>query len=158
MTNYAHIVAVILLPALSLLFGTFMVAPPSTEPSPVVESAVISVRSFGAKGDGVHDDFPNIQRAINFMGRTGHHKITFEPFATYRLSKALNLRNTREIELDGQQATLKPLDDAQAVDEQGGILYAANVHDLLIRDLRFDGNRMKRGPSPFPCRAQAIMR
>lgn len=57
-------------------------------PRPTFDGAdVVSVRSFGAKGDGIADDTQALQAAIDA------HDVVFIPFGTYLISSTVSLRS-----------------------------------------------------------------
>ena len=77
--------------------GSFVPTPTKTQP-------IMSVKSFGAKGDGVKDDTQAIQNAMNSMANGG----TLEfPAGTYKYSKSLILLKPN-VKLWGYGATLTP--------------------------------------------------
>jgi len=89
----------------ALAFG--LVALPASaanwwSPTPVLSigSKVISVRTAGAKGDGVHDDTAAFQAAINSLPSTGG-TITV-PAGTYMIDalRSINLRSHTRLKLD----------------------------------------------------------
>lgn len=52
---------------------------------------VVSVRSFGAKGDGVTDDHEAIQRAISSVSGGGQRKCLYFPQGTYLLGQSIDV-------------------------------------------------------------------
>jgi hypothetical protein len=74
-------------------------------------SSAFNVRDFGAKGDGVTDDYDAIQAAINACGTTGG--VVVFPQGTYLLDKRaagglkLPAGNTQRLSLSGYGATIK---------------------------------------------------
>ncbi|MDQ3563047.1 MAG: right-handed parallel beta-helix repeat-containing protein [Pseudomonadota bacterium] len=89
-------------------------------PIPIKTKPIVSVKSFGAKGDGVKDDTQAIQNAMNSMTNGG----TLEfPAGTYKYSKALKLTKPN-VKLWGYGATLKPTN----VNSHAIQLIANNTH------------------------------
>jgi hypothetical protein len=116
-----------------------------TQPAQPQTGFVVNVRDFGAVGDGVKDDAPAIQSAMNALQKAGHGKIVFEPFAVYRLSRWVGLHNVNDFEIDGQGATLKPTDRATVFGTEGDTLRLVACNRVRVHDLTFDGNRTRRG-------------
>lgn len=56
----------------------------------------INIRWFGAKGDGVSDDWQPIQSAINYLFNTGGGEL-FIPKGTYYLSQRLQTKNIAQV-------------------------------------------------------------
>ena len=61
-------------------------------PSQLVASAVVSAKDFGAKGDGISDDTPNIQAAINSLVASGGGTLQV-PSGTYLLNSYTQSRH-----------------------------------------------------------------
>jgi hypothetical protein len=108
---------------------------------------VVKVSDFGAVGDGVHDDAPAIQAAMDAVAKTGHGIVVFEPFGVYRTGAALNLSGVGQFEIDGRGATLKPTNELTIISQtaKGDTLFVQHCSKFQIRDLSFDGNRSARG-------------
>ncbi len=72
--------------------GNFLVGAGATGQS--VQSAInalgVSVKSFGALGNGVHDDTTQIQSAVNFVSAAGGGVVNFPP-GNYHISSAINV-------------------------------------------------------------------
>jgi hypothetical protein len=69
-----------------------------------------SVTDYGAVGDGTTDDYLNIQKAIDAAGDGG---VIVFPFATYKVSEAINMRNGQTWIMEG--CTLKNTTDTKHV-------------------------------------------
>lgn len=65
----------------------------------------ISVKDFGAVGDGVHDDLPNIESAIAAAVNNGGGVVFFPP-GTYRCSGQLTVQDGVFLEGSGQSSTV----------------------------------------------------
>ena len=57
----------------------------------------ISVDDFGAVGNGVADDGPAVQRAINYVASLGRGTVTFTPGRTYLMDTQVNVCNNLTI-------------------------------------------------------------
>jgi hypothetical protein len=93
-----------------------------------------SVRAFGAKGDGVQDDAPAVQAALD------KENAVFLPPGTYRLGKRLSMNRSGMALIGSGPATtiLKP--DASLT--TGTIIVAAQstLQDIEIRGFKLDGS------------------
>jgi parallel beta-helix repeat protein len=107
---------------------------------------VVNVRDFGAKGDGVTNDTPKIQKAIDSLpGRGG---TVFFPAGTYLLYEAVNgrcllLRSNTDYVGEGPvtKFLLAPLQGASA--RMMTTIGSPTSRDIIIRRLHFDGNRAR---------------
>jgi polygalacturonase len=89
-------------------------------PTPTKTAPIVSVKNFGATGDGVTDDTTAIQKAMNSMTSGG----TLEfPAGTYKYNKQLTLTKPN-VKLWGYRATLIPTNP----DGNGISLEADNTH------------------------------
>lgn len=122
-----------------------------------IESVIVDVRRFGAKGDGIADDTVAIQNAINSLLSTGG--TVYLPKGTYRTSAPLNLTSNIKLKGDGWTTTfIKPLNSAVIPTNQGVVqtkdfLPDRNVWDYYspyptglhmgigLEDICIDGNR-----------------
>jgi polygalacturonase len=66
---------------------------------------VVSVKDFGAVGDGVADDTAAIQACIMSVGSSGGGTLSFEPGKTYKISTAINCLYSN-VSILGNGATL----------------------------------------------------
>lgn len=103
------------------------------------ETRSLSVRDFGAKGDGQHNDAPAIQKAIDEATKT--HKILMIPAGKYFLpaKSALNISSGLTIEGAGKELT-------QLITESvTDTLYPAVINisgsDIVLRGLAVSGGR-----------------
>ena len=100
-------------------------------------SAVIDVRNYGARGDGVHDDTAAIQTAINALPSTGG---TIEvPAGIYMIDavRSLNLRNYMHMKLaPDAQLVAKP----NSADKYS-VLRLEIIHDVEISGGQIIGER-----------------
>lgn len=118
------------------------VKPPATRPG---APASVNVSLYGATGDGISDDGPAIQAAIDELSRAGHGKLVFEPFGVYRVGRRVVFSNAGDFEVDGQGATIKPLDAATVLTTDGDTMRFVRCSRFSVHDLTFDGNRAVRG-------------
>jgi parallel beta-helix repeat protein len=101
---------------------------------------IVSVKDFGAVGDGVADDTAAIQAALNYAGIDGG-TITF-PAGTYIISDALLMKSKVQL-LGFNAATIKLKDNLAVI--PGSLLYYEVVgqygENISIDGLIFDANR-----------------
>lgn len=97
---------------------------------------VISVKDFGATGDGSTDDTAAIQAALDSGNKTIHF-----PVGTY-IAAGLTVTNTDIFLFGPGIIKLKNLSNYP-------ILLATSAHRLKIVDLTFDGNRTNAGTGTF---------
>jgi len=100
--------------------------------APVCDSA--SVRAYGARGDGLADDAPAIQRALD----SGAAAVHFPP-GRYAIARALTVPDTVR-RLDGLWSTLTVLAErAPAFSREAGMLRSTNASAALtVQRLAFD--------------------
>lgn len=99
-----------------------------------VLTGVIDVKTSGAQGDGVTDDQPAIQAALDAAGAIGAE--VHIPSGIYRLGKLLIVPGSVLIRGD-QDTVLKPLDGSG--DLASPIFLLDDVEEVTIRDLQLDG-------------------
>jgi len=95
----------------------------------------VSVKDFGAVGDGVTDDTLAIQAAID---ATPAYGTTFFPAGTYIIINTLNLKNN--LTIDGQGATIR----AKAAVNFEYMMLAASKTNVTVKNIRFDANKANR--------------
>lgn len=114
------------------------------------------VRAFGAKGDGVTDDGPAIQRAIDAMAQAGGGVVTLEPgtyLLRYRASddgdggSALTLRNGVTLQGSDRARCILRLADGQYGPGTYARIIASNgeLSRAALRSFTIDGNRQNQG-------------
>ncbi|HEY0151623.1 MAG TPA: glycosyl hydrolase family 28-related protein [Longimicrobium sp.] len=109
--------------------------------------ALVSVRDFGARGDGTADDTPAIQRAIESVYARGGGVIVF-PRGTYRVT-SVNIREGITYEGFDAVITRPPMQGKWArsfTTERVPYSGDADSRPLIIRGLTFDGNSAAQGP------------
>lgn len=97
------------------------------------QDLVISVKNYGAKGDGVTDDTAQIQRAMQ------SNSLIFFPAGSYRVSKAIQLNSLQNVHIWATGATL--------------INTTLNNHCFQIDQCEFvtiTGANTRAQPSPMP--------
>jgi hypothetical protein len=111
--------------------------PPTPTPTPAPTAYTVSVKDFGATGDGTTDDAPAIQAAIESLAATGG--TVYVPAGDYRLGSSVVI-DQNNITLTGQGAAsvLQMLPDAN--DVSGILLPDQPLHNVTISDLVVDGN------------------
>lgn len=115
-----------------------------------------SVRAFGAKGDGVTDDGPAIQRAIDAAAQAGGGIVTLDP-GTYLLryqpsedgdgGSALTLRSGVTIEgTDRARCILKLAGNQLGPGSYARIIASkGEIRDAALRGFTIDGSRQAQG-------------
>ena len=71
----------------------------------VMSRGVISVKDYGAVGDGVTDDTPAMERAFAYAGE--HKLAVYVPQGTYMIRRPLTLKSGMEIYGDGYNSIIK---------------------------------------------------
>jgi hypothetical protein len=123
--------------------------------TPVGEVAVMnSVKSFGAFGDGVHDDTAAIQAAIDALSAIGSVKggIVYFPVGRYRLTAPMQINNNTSctpIILQGYQPAwgersndvhINGVGSVLVSDYAGNTITVTNTTHITIRGLAFEGS------------------
>ena len=108
-----------------------------TPPTRARGTAVLSVKNYGAVGDGVRDDTASFQAAINALPSTGG--TVQVPAGTYLIDPTVNvrLRSSMHLQLD-PNAILKAKPNAA---ERAYVLMAMQVNDVEISGGRIIGDR-----------------
>jgi len=108
----------------------------------------VSVKDFGATGDGVTDDTAAIQAAIDAS------ESVYFPSGVYKIISTLNLPNTTYRKLHGDgfnaQETTNPVKGsiikwagaANGTMLDGDFAGGVNISSLVIRDMRFEGDNI----------------
>ena len=93
----------------------------------------VSVKSFGAKGDGITDDTTAFQNALkNLNGR-----ILFVPKGTYIITSTILIPSNTAIAGDGETSILKACDGFPIGDD---VLKIYNKSNISITNIAVDGN------------------
>ncbi|QGW65907.1 hypothetical protein GOY17_13910 [Lysobacter soli] len=108
-----------------------------TPPTRARGTAVLSVKNYGAAGDGVRDDTASFQAAINALPATGG--TVQVPAGTYLIDPTVNvrLRSSMHLQLD-PDAILKAKPNAA---ERAYVLMVMQVNDVEISGGRIIGDR-----------------
>ena len=103
----------------------------------------VSVKDFGAVGDGVTDDTAAIQSAFNTInsGMCVHFG-----GGVFKLSGALSITNKTDFQIDGSGATIIAENEMPVI-AGNGLLYLTDCSRFTVKNLTFDGNRVRRVPS-----------
>lgn len=100
----------------------------------------ISVKDYGAKGDGATDDSTAIQAAINAASEIGA-EIVFCPRGTYIVGTTLTLKSNVHLMGAGANASILKLKNGAKKDIITNASYGAGgIHNFSVRDLSIDGN------------------
>jgi len=105
------------------------------------EDSMVSVKDFGAKGDGATDDSATIQKAIDETAADG--RTVFIPGGVYMIGTTLSLRNNLTLRGASRAATtlrLAPTSSGPILEAaQSGGIYQT-VDDFVLMDLSLDGD------------------
>jgi hypothetical protein len=113
----------------------------------------VSVKDFGAVGDGVADDTAAIQAAIDAVNAAGGGNV-LAPEGTYLCSSALTLKNNVILTGDGPKATILQFTSASS----NGVELSDNTSKTGILNLKIyasagsTGSGVHNGSSTNPCR------
>lgn len=103
-----------------------------------------NVLSYGAKGDGVTDDYESIQNAIN------EQKNIYLPEGTYLVTKGLRIPSNRKIYGAGIDKTVIKYDDTAPTGDC--LIYNDDIQsgntNIHLSDFTLDGNKARNGDSP----------
>jgi parallel beta-helix repeat protein len=98
-----------------------------------------NVRDYGAVGDGVHNDGPAIQDAIDAAAISG--RPVYFPAGTYLISQQLNLHTGTTLEGVGRTSIVKLVDGHPANIDMITTAMGDGTRDVTIRRLCVDGNK-----------------
>lgn len=96
----------------------------------------ISVKDFGAVGDGVTDDTADIQAAITAANASGG-SVVFLPAGTYQLSSRLNLASNVQLVGAGMGITILRMAATSTADS---VIYGTGLSNVRVADLSVDVN------------------
>jgi hypothetical protein len=123
--------------------GTILVSSSGVRFKRIMETEYTNVKWFGAKGDGITDDFAAIQDAIDAVSAKGGGTVFF-PKGTYivspYLSKWIKLKDNVNLLGEGSNSTIKVKDGAG---DYFAIFYGSNtvpLRNVRISNLKFDQN------------------
>jgi hypothetical protein len=100
----------------------------------------VSVKDFGAVGDGVTDDTAAINAAVAALVTAGGGTLYF-PEGTYIVSAPINLRSNIVYQGHGWASIIKQKAAVTGVNLLGEASPAAPHSNIIVRDLQLDGNR-----------------
>ena len=124
-------------------------AVPSTVQTKLRES--ISVKDFGAKGDGTTDDTTAIQNAISIVGASAIYGIIYFPAGTYKITSTLNVTKPMYLQGAGAGAGGYPTGPTPTLLSWAGgaapmIIFGSNGSSPFngggIKDMSIDGNQL----------------
>ncbi|QNM83813.1 right-handed parallel beta-helix repeat-containing protein [Sphingomonas sabuli] len=143
-------IAVAQSPVLKLLGQSSATQAPRTAPRS------LSVRDYGARGDGVSDDRPAIQAAIDAAAKAGGGTVYF-PAGTYIASRtgetavAITLKSGVTLQGAGVRSVLKLRDG-----DGGHLVNATRERNCGVRDMVLDGNRLRQPSSGHGFRSGGV--
>lgn len=104
----------------------------------IVDKDTINVKQFGAKGDGVTDDYSAIFNAL-----TSSYNVEFDK-STYAISQNIELNNVQNLVIYGNFATIKMLQGTRDTEfpsnEEPAELHLTNCKNIMINELTADVN------------------
>ena len=107
---------------------------PSPTPAPM-PSGSVSVRDFGARGDGRTDDTAALRRALATRGQN-----VFFPAGTYLVSAVVSVDGASSQKIIGTGATLQASSSFRR-DGDNAVLYIKNARNVTVDGLTVTGNR-----------------
>ncbi|CAB4121673.1 Right handed beta helix region [uncultured Caudovirales phage] len=105
----------------------------------------ISVKDFGAKGDGTTDDTAAIQAAVNAC----NGKQLYFPFGTYLVSSIIDLVSDLSIVGDIKQSVLK-IKTGTYTSANASIFRCNAIHNVYVYGIDFNGNKGNIGTARNP--------
>ena len=111
-------------------------------------ASCVSVADFNAKGDGVTDDRPALQTAIDAC-RAGSIKRLFVPCGTYMVSRAqdsgnvgvgLDLSDVHGLTIIGEGPDASIIKMTKTFDKGWRLIRPRDASEVIFRDLTLDGN------------------
>ena len=130
---------------------------PTATPTPTPPPGTVSVRDFGATGNGITDDAPAIQAALDSVPTGGG--TVFVPAGDYRLGASLVIgKDGTTFTGEGPDSILRLMDSTresaiclpQAYSATGGLSPTIIVHNVHISNLIIDGNHNPQSPVGDP--------
>jgi hypothetical protein len=118
----------------ALLIFAALVALAGDAASPIhTPSLELDVRDFGARADGVGDDFPAIQSALAKILSSGTGGVLFLPAGTYKISHAIMISRAKNLTVRGEPQTLLLMDNMDQA-----MMKIQDCQNLTVRDMSFD--------------------
>lgn len=116
--------------------------------SQLADIVTVNVKTFGAKGDGISNDFPAFKSAIEYLGTIGGGTIFFpDPNSTYLLNPTgMFMGGTKPITLSSNIEYLRLTGDNSKIKLDDGLSFSSFIHGFnkelvfKIDNLYFDGN------------------
>lgn len=105
----------------------------------------VSVKDFGAVGDGVTDDTAAIQAALNTIGVSSNN-VVFSQGNTYLVNDKLTVSSKSNFVINGNGATIKAANGMTVAGDKG-LLYLLSCTNFSVNNLNFDANRANRTPA-----------
>jgi Pectate lyase superfamily protein len=113
----------------------------------LVKAVFISVKDFGAIGNGIADDTTAIQKAIDTVEKSGGGVVFFSS-GTYKVtinpstSQAITIRSKLTLRGSGHKKSIIKLGDRQGNYNSilAGETYGSDLSDFAIYDIAIDGN------------------
>jgi parallel beta-helix repeat protein len=105
------------------------------------QQIIISLKEFGAKGDGVNDDSPAFNRALIYANRTSKHCVFELENATYLMKSGVMI--TPNVTFKGAERTIIK---AEYQTKSFTLFIAANgepLYDIYFQNIRFEGYAWK---------------
>lgn len=109
----------------------------------------VSVKDFGAKGDGVTDDTAAIQATVDAVKGMYHKGTVFFPEGTYIITKSIKLVSGVNMLGTGSSSVIKERD----LPEQGKFFQGTRVSDICVEKLKFisEHGRRRHMATQFEC-------
>lgn len=124
----------------SLLFLPTVMASTHTMGSKLEDVGSVSPSSFGAKGDGIHDDTEEIQKALDFLDKTGGGTLYFDS-GTYMISSIKLGKKTSLVGCGNGATLIKQIKGTR----QDCVIIPSSSAALRIAHLSIVGNDVNAG-------------
>lgn len=101
-----------------------------------LSSVPVSVKAYGAKGDGVTDDTAAIQAAID-----ANRGVILVPTGTYIISAPIDIKLIRELRGEGAEATMLKAKAGTTFEQMIKSVHAAGADYVYLSKMTLDGNK-----------------
>lgn len=104
------------------------------------QDEIVSVKNFGAKGDGITNDNLAFKDAIAYLQVLGGGKL-YVPEGTYIVEEIQVFTNNITIQGSGWNSIIKLVAGVESSDHSGNCIHIRDCDNTVIKDMRLDGDR-----------------